>query len=183
MDENWAQAVLSFWFKELKPEQWFQPDADLDLRIANRFHELYLRLKASVPGAARTDPTAALGAIIVLDQFPRNMFRGKPEAFATDVAASALARNAIERGMDAQLGRDERRFLYMPLMHSESLDDQEECVRLFQLLDEPNSLKYAIEHRDIIARFGRFPHRNRVLGRRSSDEELAYLESANTFGQ
>jgi uncharacterized protein (DUF924 family) len=183
MEDKWAESVTAFWFGTLSPQQWFRSDEALDRTIRDRFHGLYQSLKSSVPAVARTDPNSALAAIIVLDQFPRNMFRGRPEAFETDPIACSLARNAIDKGLDGGLSVDERRFVFMPLMHSEVLADQERCVLLFKSLGDENSLRYAVEHRDIIARFGRFPHRNRVLGRESTDAEIAYLEDANTYGQ
>src|SRR5690606_22329940 len=109
-------------------------------------------------------PRTALAAVIVLDQFPRNMFRGQPAAFATDDLALGIARRALDRGFDAKIEQGGKAFLYMPFMHSEVTADQERCVDLFRSLDNESGLKYAIEHRDIVARFGRFPHRNKILG-------------------
>ena len=183
LDENWVEAVCTFWFRELSPNQWFEADPALDRTIRERFLELHRTLKAALPAEAKTDARAALAAIIALDQFPRNMFRGEPEAFATDSMASELSRNAVGKGLDTRLSADERRFIYMPLMHSEVLADQELCVSLFKSLEDEQSLHYAVEHRDTIARFGRFPHRNRALGRQSTPDEVAFLESANTYGQ
>lgn len=180
---GWVQQILDFWFTEVKPEQWFAVDPALDEQIRSRFLDLHAALKSQVPAEAREDARAALAAIILFDQFPRNMFRGRREAFATDSLACALTRNAVEREFDQVLDKDERRFLYMPLMHSEILADQEWGVSLFRSLDDPESLRYAIEHRDTIARFGRFPHRNQVLGRESTAEEEEFLRSANRYGQ
>lgn len=180
---EWLDEVRAFWFEEIEPKKWFQPDKAMDETIRNRFHPVYLELKRSIPPEARTDAKTALAAIIVLDQFPRNMFRGTAQAFATDPIACELARNAVEKELDNELDVDERRFLYMPLMHSEILADQEWGVSLFRSLADENSLAYAVEHRDIIARFGRFPHRNRILGRESTLEEIEFLRDANTYGQ
>lgn len=183
MDDNWAEIVRAFWFEELEPKQWFETSRDLDRTIVDRFAKLHGTLKTSLPAEAWSDARSALAAIVVLDQFSRNMYRGTPEAFATDSIACALARNAVEKGLDMELTRDERRFIYMPLMHSEILADQDRCVSLFKSLEDEHSLKYAIEHRDIIARFGRFPHRNRTLGRTNTPEEDSFLKDANTYGQ
>ena len=183
IDNGWHDRVLTFWFDELTPEDWFTGKAETDEKIRERFAELHAELSREVPAQARTDVRSALAAIIVFDQFSRNLHRKKPGAFATDAQALGLARAAIESGMDAELPEERRRFLYMPLMHSEVLADQERAVDLFKQLGDGTSAKYAIEHRDIIARFGRFPHRNRVLGRESTPEETAFLEGHDGFGQ
>lgn len=183
MKQDWAQQVNSFWFDEISPQQWFAPSPELDAQIRERFLSLYEEFAKSVPGVARSNARAALAAIIVLDQFPRNMFRGRPEAFATDTLACALTRNAVQEELDSQLSMDERRFLYMPLMHSEVLADQEWGISLFRSLGDEDTLKYAVEHRDIIEQFGRFPHRNRILGRQSNREEQDFLHNANSYGQ
>ncbi len=180
---EWVEEVNRFWFEEIEPGQWFRPDPAMDAEIRRRFLELYQKLKQALPEEARTDARAALAAILLFDQFPRNMFRGRPEAFATDPLACALTRNAVDQELDNGLNTDERRFLYMPLMHSEVLADQEWGVSLFRSLDDPESLRYAIEHRDIIARFGRFPHRNNVLGRENTPEEEEFLRTAERYGQ
>ena len=128
------------------------------------------------------DPQTALAAIIVFDQFSRNMFRGKPAEFATDSLALFIARHAIEQEYDATVPEQWRHFFYMPFMHSETTADQEHCVALFSALPG-DSVKYAIEHRDIIARFGSFPHRNKVLGRTATAAEQAFLAEHKGFGQ
>lgn len=183
LGSNWAEVVRQFWFGELTREDWFGGSSALDARIKERFEGLYGRIAAQVPPEAWNEAEAALAAVIVLDQFPRNMFRGTAAAFVTDPVASALARNAVEKELDQQLGEDERAFLYMPFMHSEILADQELGVALFRSLSAPESLRYAEEHRDIIARFGRFPHRNKVLGRESTPAELEFLKTADRYGQ
>lgn len=180
---EWRDDVLRFWFDELTPEDRFSGKPEVDARIAERFGRLYAELKADLPEEAGSDPLTALAAIIVLDQFSRNLFRRRPEAFATDAQARAIALQALDRGLDARLDEAQRQFLYMPLMHSEDLADQERCVELFSGTANGTALQYAIEHRDIIARFGRFPHRNRVLGRETTPEEAAFLESHSGYGQ
>ncbi|MAW85339.1 MAG: hypothetical protein CMJ42_02295 [Phyllobacteriaceae bacterium] len=180
---GWQNAVLDFWFGELTPKDWFNSTDTLDLTITNRFATLHERLAAGVPGAVWTDADAALAAVIALDQFPRNMFRRQPRAFATDTLAVQITRNAVDKGLHAALDDDRKQFLYMPLMHSERLDDQERCVSLFEALGREENLRFAREHRDVIARFGRFPHRNEALGRQNTAEEAAYLEKAERYGQ
>lgn len=184
MTERWVDEVLAFWFEELTYEDWFGGGADLDEKIRSRFLDLYERLKAGFDIARTDDARTALAAVIVLDQFPRNMFRGTPAAFATDDLALGIARHALDREFDSQLDEGARSFLYMPLMHSEVLADQERCVDLFRSLGTNESgLKYAIEHRDIVAKFGRFPHRNRILGRESTEDEIEFLKEHAGYGQ
>ncbi|MGN6584919.1 MAG: DUF924 family protein [Rhizobiaceae bacterium] len=181
--KTWVEEVLQYWFGELTPDDWFTVKDETDKAITKRFLPLYRSLMEIVPEEIYDEPRAALAAIIVLDQFPRNMFRGKAEAFATDDLALALARNALDRQFDAFLEERMRHFLYMPFMHSEVLADQERCVSLFKSLGDGEGAKYAIEHRDIIAQFGRFPHRNKVLGRETTADEKAFLAGHEGFGQ
>jgi uncharacterized protein (DUF924 family) len=180
---SWVNNVLRYWFGELTYDDWFTRKDQTDKAITERFLALYRSLANAVPKEAYREPRAALAAIIVLDQFPRNMFRGKAEAFATDDLALEVARNALDHQFDAALEERMRHFLYMPFMHSEVLADQERCVSLFKSLGEGDGAKYAIEHRDIVARFGRFPHRNKALGRGSTPEETAFLAGHGGFGQ
>jgi uncharacterized protein (DUF924 family) len=129
----------------------------------------------------RETAAGCVALCILLDQAPRNLFRGDPRSFASDAAARAVTRHALARGLDRDLPQEQRAFLYLPLEHSENLADQEACVRLFAGLDEnPDGLDYAVRHRDIIARFGRFPHRNAVLGRTSTPEETEFLTQAGS---
>lgn len=177
-----AADVLSFWFGELTPEDWFSFKPEVDAKISARFEALWHAMREAVPAKAFTDADAALAATIVYDQFPRNMFRKKAEAFATDPLALAVARNALARGFNGAHAPERRSFFFMPFMHSESLDDQELCVELFGG-PQGEYAKYAVEHRDIVARFGRFPHRNRALGRESTPEELTFLGEHAGYGQ
>jgi uncharacterized protein (DUF924 family) len=182
--DDWIKGVLAFWFGELGPEDWFASRPDLDATIRDRFAALHARLAAEgVPEVCRRDPRAALAAIIALDQFPRNIHRGQAAAFSTDDLAVSLARNAIDAGFDEAMSDQERQFVYMPLMHSENLADQERCVDLFGRLGNEEGLRYAIEHRDIVRDFGRFPHRNRALGRETTKAERTFLEGHAGYGQ
>lgn len=183
IEPGWQDKVLDFWFSELKPEDWYATKQEVDDAIRARFAGLHAALSNDVPVAVRSDARTALAAVIALDQFPRNMFRGSGKAFATDGLAAQLSRNAVDASLDAAMTQPQKQFLYMPLMHSENLADQERCVELFAAAGLENGLKHAREHRDIIARFGRFPHRNKAIGRDSTAEELVYLKDANTFGQ
>jgi uncharacterized protein (DUF924 family) len=178
----WVADVLAFWFGELDRKAWFRKDEATDHAIRRRFHDTYEKVARLPAAQALTSPQCALATVIVLDQFPRNMFRGTPKAFATDPLAREVARGAVERKLDEALDKDARAFLYLPFEHSESLADQERAVALISRLGDAEYTRYAIAHRDVIARFGRFPHRNVVLGRTSTPEETAFLrEPGSSF--
>jgi uncharacterized protein (DUF924 family) len=182
MTSHRIDEVVAFWFEELKPEDWFKADAARDADIAARFGEVYERLRNGVPESWLGVPRGWLAAIIVLDQFPRNLFRGTARAFATDQAALDLAKRAIAEGVDLQLTPAQRSFVYMPFQHSEDKADQARSIELFTALGNPLNLDFAIRHKDIIDRFGRFPHRNAILGRKSTEEETAFLrEPGSSF--
>ena len=172
MNKDWRATVLKFWFG-LDPKQWWNGGPDLDHRIKQNFLKLWADKRQLPVDAFLTDPLTALAGVILFDQFPRNMFRGHAEAYATDPLALGIAREAVARKLDEELAPDERKFLYMPFQHSENLDDQNRAVLLFTELDDQHQLGYARHHRDIIERFGRFPHRNAILGRASRPEEIA----------
>lgn len=172
----WTDEVLDFWFRELDRKAWFEKSDATDALIRDRFLALHERLahEMSVPSAL--PPQAMLAALIVFDQFPRNMFRDTPRAFATDPLALALARQMVDAGLDRDFSKDERMFLYLPFEHSEQAGDQAQCCALFALLEDSELLRYAQAHKDIIDRFGRFPHRNRILGRASTPEEIEFMK-------
>ena len=167
---GWEDEILSFWFG-LDPRQWWS-DKSLDAQIRKRFHALWAKERQCPPEQLLRRPRAALAATILFDQFPRNMFRGHADQFATDRLALAVARGALDRGWDEQLRVAERSFLYMPFQHSEKLEDQKRSLLLFTALGDTEQLRYARLHHDVIARFGRFPHRNAVLGRKRRPEEV-----------
>ena len=172
MSEDWRADVLKFWFG-LKPEQWWQGGEELDGEIRDRFETLWGEKRELPVTAFLTDPLTAAAAVILFDQFPRNMFRGHAEQFATDHLALAIAKRSLDKGFDAELARDERKFLYMPFLHSENLADQDRAILLFSAAGDEEQVGYARRHRDIIKRFGRFPHRNAILGREPRADELA----------
>ena len=171
------QAVIDFWFSEIEPAQWFRKSADFDEQLRQRFGQLHQQAVAGELWQWRDSAEGRLAEIIVLDQLSRNLFRDSATAFAADSMALALAQEAVRGGYDQQLdSHDKRAFLYMPYMHSESLAVHKEAMRLFSQPGLENNLEFEIRHRDIIARFGRYPHRNAALGRASTDEELAFLK-------
>lgn len=182
-EPQWVDKVLAFWFGELNRADWFGSTGEVDERIAREFGDTVERLASADIETFLVDAKTALAAIIVLDQFPRNLYRGTARSFAYDAEARAIANSAVALGYDGQLGKDERLFMYLPFEHSEILCDQVRSVDLISRLGDAEYDKYAIEHRDIIARFGRFPHRNEALGRTSRPDELDFLaEGGATFG-
>ena len=172
MAEKWVGDVLRFWFG-LEPERWWKADPELDDEVRRRFLKLWAEKRELPLPKFLGHPLTALAAVILFDQFPRNMFRGHAEQFATDHLALALARAAVGRGLDDQLEPHERGFLYMPFQHSEDVADQRRSVGLFTALGDDYLLGYARKHHDVIERFGRFPHRNAILGRAPRPDETA----------
>ena len=169
---DWRAQVLKFWFG-LDPKQWWNGGADLDDEIKTRFVRLWAEKRQLPAEEFLDDPLTALAGVILFDQFPRNMFRGDAEQFATDPLALAIAKGALARHFDEQLEPQERGFLYMPFEHSERIEDQNRSMLLFTALGDENMLHFAKLHHDIIDRFGRFPHRNKMLGRAPRAEEIA----------
>jgi uncharacterized protein (DUF924 family) len=179
-------AVLDFWFgapdspgRGRPRKEWFRKDERFDGEIRSRFLAIW---EAAARGELKRwedTPLAALALVVALDQFPRNMFRGEPEAFASDALALATAKRLVERGFDRVLHHTERTFVYLPFEHAEDLGAQRHAVELFQALEREdpgaNLVEYARRHHDIIARFGRFPHRNAILGRASTPDEIEFL--------
>ncbi|MEK1930636.1 MAG: DUF924 family protein [Pararhizobium sp.] len=167
--------ILSFWFDELRPEHWFNPPVWLDEQCDRRFRTTHLALSRAVGAEWRETPENRLAAVIVLDQMPRNMYRASPLAFATDGLALREARLAVDAGADQEMTVDQRAFLYLPFEHSENLVDQTRSVKLCTDLGNADYLNFAIRHCEIIRKFGRFPHRNAILGRVSTAAEIDFL--------
>ena len=176
----WVRQVLEFWFEELDRSDWFRPNSSVDDAIAQRFGGLVEELNETPASAHYVSSQQALAAIISLDQFPRNIFRGTRKAFSFDPLALEICKESLARKLDEPLVRDKRLFMYLPLEHSESIDDQDRALALISVLDDEDYTRYAVAHRDVIGRFGRFPHRNEILGRSSTSEEIEYLESAES---
>lgn len=167
--------VVGYWCETLTAKDWWQPTPALDAAVRERFAATHLALARDVAPEWRETPEARLAALIVLDQFPRNMYRASPMAFATDWIARREARLALEAGADRAVDYGRRHFFYMPFEHSEDLADQDLSVSLFEAHGDDMYFDYAVRHRDVIANYGRFPHRNAFLGRVSTPEEEAYL--------
>ena len=169
---DWRADVLKFWFG-LDPKQWWKTDRAIDHQIKQRFLKLWADKRQLPADSFLADPLIALAGVILFDQFPRNMFRNNAEQFATDHLALAIAKSAVDLGFDDELEPKERGFLYMPFQHSENLAEQDRSVLLFTALGDGHQLGYAKKHHDVIARFGRFPHRNKMLGRAPRPDEIA----------
>jgi uncharacterized protein (DUF924 family) len=181
IDDIAPAGILAFW-REAGRERWYKRSDAFDAEVRRRFLALWQKAAAGELASWEASDDGALALVIVLDQFPRNMFRGAPEAFASDALARDVARRAIDRGVDMRIDPVLLEFLYMPFMHSEHMADQLHCVSLFQNTDNTENQKYAREHADIIQRFGRFPHRNRLLGRDTTPDEQAFLDEGGFAG-
>jgi len=180
--EEWIGDVLGFWFRELGRAGWFRKDTSVDSEIRRRFLLLYEVLATWPADDALVSAERALATVIVLDQFPRNIFRDSAQAFATDALALQVARGAIACGYDKTLAPEQRVFLYLPFEHSEDKADQARAVELIATLGDEEFARYALAHKAVIDRFGRFPHRNAVLARASTpDEEVFLKEPGSSF--
>jgi len=173
--------VLAFWC-EAGRKRWFSADAAFDATIRERFLPLYEAAAQGLLAAWEDTADGALALLIVLDQFPRNMFRGSARAFASDAQARAVAARALARGFDLRFPNPERRFFYLPYMHSEDMVDQQRCLSLCAAAGDHEGVEYAVLHADIIRRFGRFPHRNAALDRLTSVDEAAFLADGGFAG-
>ncbi|MBO9499996.1 MAG: DUF924 domain-containing protein [Novosphingobium sp.] len=176
VDPDWVPAVLNFWLNEVGPQGWYDSNEEMDVRLTHMFRALWEAQKGKPASEFLADADTALAAIVLFDQFPRNMFRHEARAFATDPLALEIAKAAIERGYDQQFVEGAQSFFYLPFMHSENLADQDRCIALFDRPGFETNLKFAQLHRDLIARFGRFPHRNKALGRETRPEEEAAVK-------
>ena len=173
--------IVAFW-REVGPKRWFEKDAALDEAITRRFLGAHEAAAAGKLAGWEQSAEGALALLILLDQFPRNMFRGQARTFATDPLARAVAAGAIVHGFDSQVPAQMRSFFYLPFMHSEELADQERAMAFYKAAGDADGLKWAERHADIIRRFGRFPHRNAALGRTTTPEEQAFLDGGGFKG-
>ncbi len=167
--------ILAFW-RDAGPDRWYTPDDAFDVEVRRRYLDLWRKAAAGELSSWETSDDGALALVIVLDQFPRNLFRGDARTYASDALAREVAHRAVDRGVDARIDPALREFLYLPFMHSEHLPDQLRCIELSHAAGHAENLKWAEHHADIIRRFGRFPHRNRLLGRATTLEEQAFLD-------
>ena len=173
--------IIEYWFSKEVSERWFNSTAEFDRELGERYESVWQQASRGELGEWMNTAEGCLALVIILDQFPLNMFRGEAKSFATEAESRDVAEHAIEQGFDAQLPDDQRAFLYMPYMHSENLADQDRSVELFSQPGLESNLRYAHHHRGIVEKFGRFPHRNEVLGRESTEAEIEYLNSKEAF--
>ncbi|MGY3618779.1 DUF924 family protein [Bradyrhizobium sp. USDA 10063] len=173
--------ILAFW-RAAGPDRWYTPDDAFDAELRRRYLDLWRKAAGGELSSWEASDDGALALVIVLDQFPRNMFRGDALTYASDALAREVARRAIDRGADSRIDPNLLEFLYLPFMHSEHLPDQLRCIELFRHVGNTEQLKYAEHHTDIIRRFGRFPHRNRILGRVTTPDEQAFLDEGGFSG-
>lgn len=176
MKEKSAHDIIDFWFVKTDPKFWFEKNEKFDRKLRDEFESTYDRVVAGKTAGWRSTSEGKLAEIIVLDQFARNMFRDTPKAFAADSLALELAQDAVLSGADKDLPIIKRGFMYMPYMHSEDAQIHKEALRLFNQEGLEDNLKYEKMHKDIIDRFGRYPHRNKILGRESTPEEIKFLK-------
>ena len=180
-DSSIAQGVLNFWFSEPVKKHWFKSTKKLDEEIRTKFENTWNQATANQLDNWKLSAKDTLALIIVLDQFPLNMFRGMAKSFSTEKKAIEVCYHALKNKFDSELINTQLSFLYMPLMHSENIEDQNLSVKLFEKAGLESNLRFAKHHRDIILKFGRFPHRNEILNRKSSIQELEYLASPRAF--
>lgn len=175
--KDFQKEIINFWFEETKPQQWFQVNETFDALVRERFSEPYEMAVAGQFEDWRNSADGALAYCILLDQMPRNMFRGTPKAFATDAKALVTAKYAISKGLDQVLPITKRRFVYLPFEHSEKINDLHRSVELFEKIkdEDPLGYDYAVRHLEVIEKYGRYPHRNKILGRENTPEEEDYL--------
>jgi len=173
--------ILDFWFTEPVNQHWFNSTPQLDELIRDRYQSLWEQASRGELDDWKQSAQGCLALVIILDQFPLNMFRGVARSFATEQQAVSITKYALEQGLDQQLPTDQLAFLYMPLMHSESLADQDQSMACYESAGLPYNLEFARHHREIVRRFGRFPHRNQALGRESTPEELGWLATDEAF--
>ena len=179
--KNPIKEVLDFWFDQNNQDKWFNSTPEFDVEIQQRFEPLWQSASENMLTSWEVTADGCLALCIVLDQFPLNMYRGDNKSFQTEQQSILVAKEAIGKGFDDLIDNDRVAFLYMPLMHSEKLEDQNLCVACFAKRNLEDNLRFAKHHRGLIEEFGRFPHRNEVLGRKSTEQEIDYLNSKRAF--
>lgn len=173
--------IIDFWYSDSMRSYWFSSTPELDKKIRERYEHVWIKSSKGEYDDWKNTPEGSLALVIVLDQFPLNMFRGEAKSFQTEKKAIEVALSAINRGFDEKLEKDRLSFLFMPLMHSENIDHQELSVKFYKKHKLKDNIRFAEHHRDIVRKYGRFPHRNQILGRESSKLEIEYLNSENAF--
>ena len=178
-------SIIKFWFEEIEKDLQFKKDKDLDEKIKSRFGELLEKAKQGELDSWKQSAESTFALIILLDQFSRNIYRDDKKSFEADKLALNIAKEGIEKGFDKQIDSKRRAFFYIPFMHSENIEDQKKAIELFEELSKEheganNNVKYAIMHKDIIEKFNRFPHRNKILGRKSTEEEIDFLKTSGS---
>ncbi|MBT3203870.1 MAG: DUF924 domain-containing protein [Gammaproteobacteria bacterium] len=178
-DDDLIQEILEFWFSKQSRSKWFNSTPEFDEVIRQRFEKVWGQARADSFDHWEQEPDGALALVIIFDQLPLNMFRQDARQYSTEAHARRIATHAIQQGFDQDMDKLRKSFFYLPFMHSESIEDQDRSVELYEKAGLDDNLRYAKHHRDVVKRFGRFPHRNEALGRESSEEELEYLKTAN----
>ena len=173
--------ILVFWFSEKVKPLWFNSTPEFDTQLKERYADIYHAALNGQLSEWQQTADGCVALVVILDQFPLNMYRGLPESFAGEARARDIVREAVSKGFDQQIPDEQKAFLYMPLMHSENIADQDLSVQLYEAAGLTENLRFANHHRDIVRRFGRFPHRNKILGRTSTQAELDYLSSKDAF--
>lgn len=178
-DDDLVVEILQFWFSDEVKPMWFKATSDFDELLRKRYGKIWGLARAGQYDHWGQEPESALALVIVLDQLPLNMFREDARQYSTEAHARKISQHVINQGLDQKLTQPQKAFLYLPFMHSESLEDQDFSVELYDKNDLKENLRFAKHHRDVVKRFGRFPHRNKVLARDSTDEEIEYLKTSN----
>jgi len=173
--------IIHYWFSDRIKSQWFSSTAELDREILEKYESLWNKAVKGELDEWSKSPIGSLALVILLDQLPLNMFRNQGKSFSTEKKALEISRNAIKQKLDQKIERDKIAFMYMPFMHSEDIDNQDMSVKLYREKGLVDNIKFAEHHRDIIRKYGRFPHRNKILSRESTEEELVYLSSDSAF--
>lgn len=175
------ESIIEYWYSEKVKSRWFNSNSEFDQEIKSNYENVWLEALRGEYAWWGESAEGCLALAIILDQFPLNMFRGEVKSFSSEAMAIKIAKKAIEQGLDKDIDKEKVSFLYMPLMHSENIDDQNLSVKLFEDANLIDNLRFAKHHRDIIKKYGRFPHRNKILQRESSRDEVDYLNSDNAF--
>ena len=181
VEDKSYQNLIDFWFSDEVSRYWFNATSEFDQKLTDRYADLWQQAREGLLDAWQLTANGSLALVILLDQLPLNMFRGHPDSFATEAKSREIAQHAIDQGFDVEMASKHKSFLYMPFMHSEDLEDQAKALKLFDQPGLEGNLRFAKHHYSIVNEFGRFPHRNTILGRQSSEAEIAYLNSKEAF--